>query len=327
MKASTVVKPGAAVASRRLRAARQLALDHTLAEIAGAFGVGGVDYLLLKGRAFAEWLYRDDVGARAYGDIDLLPAPGDFTAAEEVLADLGFRREYEGAHALERATHHDNWVRDGAMPARVELHHTLYLLSATPQAVWGSLSPNALRISVGRAQVRVPSEPANALIVALHAAQHGAGDPQRMEDLRRALGQVELPTWCTAAGLARELGSDAAFASGLRLVPSGAELAGRLSLPTETSRVLRLLAGTPPDTAVGIERLVATRGLAGKLRLVGHELAPSAAVMRGWRPLARRGGWGLALAYLWRPWWLAAKLPAGLRAWLRAARSDERAIR
>jgi hypothetical protein len=48
--------------------------------------------------------------------------------------------------------------------------------------------------------------------------------------------------------------------------------------------------------------------------------------MRVWQPLARRGWWGLVVAYLWRPLWLAAKLPRGLRAWLQVARapSDQR---
>jgi hypothetical protein len=49
--------------------------------------------------------------------------------------------------------------------------------------------------------------------------------------------------------------------------------------------------------------------------------------MRRWRPLARRGGAGLALAYLWRPLWLAAMLPAGVRGWAATALPRERRAR
>ena len=54
--------------------------------------------------------------------------------------------------------------------------------------------------------------------------------------------------------------------------------------------------------------------------MVLSELAAPADFMRLWHPLARRGPVGLAAAYLYRPFWLAVKLPVGVRAWRRAAK-------
>jgi hypothetical protein len=297
---------------------RRLALEHALAQIVLAFGERGIEYLLLKGAAFARWLY-DDPSERPYRDIDLL-VPGDsFEAANGALGEVGFEASCTGKHMHERLQHHEIWVRRSPLPAVVELHHTLALVPAPPSKVWGRLSRGAGVIEVARAQVAVPSEAACALIVALHAAQHGARDLKHLRDLEQVLRRVEFASWEAAASLARDLDSVAAFATGLRLSRYGRPLADQLGLPTSAPRVLRLYANTPPDTAAGIERLVTTPGVRPKLRLLGQKVVPSRTYMHSRYPLARRGRWGLTLAYLLRALRLAGKLPGGVRAWLRAA--------
>ena len=73
----------------RLSAFRRLTLDSALAEILRRFDVHGVRSLLLKGAAFASWLY-DDPRERPYGDVDLLIRPDQFDLAKGVLAELNF---------------------------------------------------------------------------------------------------------------------------------------------------------------------------------------------------------------------------------------------
>lgn len=58
-----------------------------------------------------------------------------------------------------------------------------------------------------------------------------------------------------------------------------------------------------------------------RLVLVVHELFPSRSWMRQSLPFARRGVAALTLAYLYRPVWLARKLPGAVAAWRRTSGS------
>ncbi len=304
----------------RALAARQLALDCVLAEIVRVFEPLGVRALLLKGPAFARWLY-DDPSQRPYGDIDLLIAPEWFATASRGLAGCGFEPWQAGWHPHEVVDHHEIWLRREQLPACVELHHTLHLVPAPRSLVWQRLSEGAQAIEVAGARIETPGPAASALIVAVHAMQ--GGHPRHVRDVRQALARVDWPTWQAASTLAQELGALEPFAAGLRIDPGGCELAQRLGLGTYTSsRALRLRASTPPYTALGIERLVSTPGAGARLRLLGHKLIPSRAFMRARYPLARRRRGGLIAAYTYRPFVLAAKLPRGSLAWLRAARQQ-----
>lgn len=309
----------------RLRAAgeqvaRELVLDCTLAEIVRALERRGIDSLLLKGPALARWLY-DDLVERSYSDIDLLVSPDQHSAAEACLAAVGFTRQPAGAHVHERSSHHSNWVGPGSYPAVIELHHTLFFLTAPSDRVWAALSRDAQELSVAGISIRVPSPAARSMIVALHAAQHGRGAAKVMEDLNRALTRTDTPTWEQAAALAGELSSLPAFAAGLGLSEAGRRLCTVLGVSAGSAgRVVRLFAGTPPDTAYGIERLITTPGIRGRVAYALRELVPSRGFMVASSRLARRGRLGLAAAYLARPLWLLGKLPAGTASWLRAAR-------
>lgn len=307
---------------RWLQAARGLSLDSALAETVDAFAEVGVRPLLIKGPAFARWLY-DDPRDRRYRDVDLLVAPECFDAARGCLVKLGFEQPLARSHDHEAADHHELWVRHGRLPAVVELHRTLYFVSAPPAEVWRRLSEGSHPIEVAGTRVDTPGVPVCALILGLHAAQHGARARKPIRDLESALGRVAFKDWEVAAALAAELGAAGAFALGLRLARGGVELTDRLGLSAQSaSRSVRLLARTPPHTAMGIEELFTTHGAGARLRLLALKLVPSPAFMRQCDPLARRGHVGLICAYVLRPVRLAVKLPRGLQAWLRAASGD-----
>jgi hypothetical protein len=185
--------------------------------------------------------------------------------------------------------------------------------------VWQRLSADSGAFDLDGTCLPMPSPAASALIVALHAAQHGVAEAKPMGDLALAVGRLELDAWRQAAALASELGGGEAFAAGLRLDPGGRYLADALRLPKAAPRGVRLRASTPPDTTIGFERLATTAGIGARLRLVARELVPSHEFMHATYPGARNGRWGLLKQYLARPFRLAAKLPRGLLAWLRIA--------
>lgn len=291
-----------------------LYVDRLTAELANAFERREIASILLKGPAIARWLY-DDGSVRSYSDCDLLVAPDQLSAAQSVLRELGFR-DTQSPLAHPRLESHE-WRR---AEHRVDLHTTLIGIRASPQAVWETLWPLTETAVVGGERVQVLSPPARALHVVLHAAQHGRAEPKPLEDLRRALAMVAEPAWLEVLALARRLHAVEAFATGLRLLPQGAALASRLDLGSAASAdaTLRL---EPVPLALAFEHLASTPGWNARLRIVLRELFPTAAFMRWWLPLARRGSPGLAAAYCWRPLWLLAHLVPGLLAWRRARRA------
>ncbi len=288
------------------------------AEVVAALDATGVETILLKGPSVARWLYGDDQ-RRTYVDTDLLVAPGDFAAAERVLAGLGFDRVMSDVDVGE-AIHSHTWSRrrDRAM---IDLHRTLSGAAADPRAAWGRIAARASVLTIGSVDCRAPDADVLAVHVAIHAAQHGAGHEQPLEDLRRALAKLSLEEWERASEVAATLQATAAFATGLRLDPRGKEVARRLRLPTTVPVELRLQAAGTPPTARGMARLARTPGLAPKLALLARKAFPTPAFVRYWSPIARRGPLGLVAAYAIRPFWLLAHLPAGMRAWRRAVRS------
>ena len=308
---------------QRLQAMRSLALDAALAEIIRLLGPFGVHPLLLKGAGTARQLY-DHVYERPYSDIDLLIAPEQFATTVSALGEAGFEPEPSFGDPEDPAGHHHEVMnRLEPISIAVELHHSLYLLSAPAEQVWKLLSKDARSIEIAGEQVSVPSPPAAALIVVLHAVQHGVGAATPMADLAHALERVDPASWRTASELADALDARESFAAGLRLLPSGCELADQLGLPVDPAlpRHFRLRAMTAPYTSFGVERLVTAENMTARLKLLLHEACPPPAFMRRWKPVARRGPLGLACAYLWRPFWLTSKLPGGIRAWRKADRA------
>lgn len=299
---------------QKTSAAYGLARDFALAEVSVAFAAREIDFLVIKGPVIADWLY-DDRSERPYGDVDLLVSPAEFEAAEATLADLGY--EYTGARraTFEQLWHEHEWRRGGSTPALFDLHRALHLIPAPPPDAWALLRADASRMTIAGESVEIPCPAAHLVIIALHAAQHGAKVPKPLEDLRRAIERATAEDWEAAGSLAARLGAAGSMREALGLVEHGTELADRLSLASGAARNARLMAQTPPKTALGIEVLVNTQGVRARSYLLIRKLLPTRAFMRSWQPLARRGRGGLALAYIWRPLWLMANLPRGTLAW------------
>jgi putative nucleotidyltransferase-like protein len=216
-----------------------LAVDRATVEIVRALRTDSIDPILLKGPVVERSLY-DGRGERGYCDCDLLVAPGDFSIAERALERLGFRR-FLGTEdfPFKEPLHAVTWRRPGDR-AVVDLHRTLMGVGATATTTWEVLLGNTERLRLGDLDVTVPDEPAGALIIALHAAQHGLRLHKPHLDLDRALERFTPSVWRCARRLAERLEAGDAMAAGLRLRPAGITVADRLGLPQTYSAEVTL---------------------------------------------------------------------------------------
>ena len=305
------------MAQAEFDAAISMAVDAATAQVVGEFQRSGIRCILLKGPSIERWLYQQ-TELRGYVDVDLLVAPQDVDAAEDVLAR--FELERFPVPGVEYA---DTWMLD---PSRipVELHRSLLGVGASNETAWNALSRDTETMEIGDVRVEVLGITARLMHVALHAAQHGSGTGKFLNDLSRALEQVPEETWRAALGVAEELDAVEAFAAGLRLVPEGLRLAEELGLPHDTSAQTVLMAQSPPPLAHGVARVASAPGVRAKARMLFRKVFPKPAFMRVWSRLARRGRLGLAASYVWRPIWILAHAVPALRAWLAARREARR---
>lgn len=305
-----------------------LRVDATTAEVTRAFRAAGIRSILLKGPAVARWLY-EDRAARPYTDSDLLVSPDDVAAAEDVLRGLGFRSfTHQSATDRRLRPHHAlPWLPPPHLGAAVDLHQSIGDVKAGPATVWAVLSADTEEIEVAGATVEVLGVPGRALHAAVHAAHHSGLHAPALEDLRRAAVVVPLEQWRQAVALARAIDGVDELVHGLELVPEGAQLRAALGLPDAPGpdAVLRRT-GVPP-LARGLNWVLEGKGARERLRRALAAAFPSAAEMRDWSQLARRGRLGLALAYVGRPLWLAYRLPGGWAAARRARRAGAGAPR
>jgi hypothetical protein len=294
-----------------LRIGATMRLDAVAGELSAELRRAGVRSLVFRGPAMRHALYADG-SYRAYDDVDFLVAPPDLERARAVLARLGFAPAIESDFS-------QPWVRDDGVT--IDLHTTVVGIGASPAEAWNELSSDAGSLVLANELVEMPGRTALALIVALHAAQHGARAGKALADLGRALEQLPFETWREASAAAARLQALPAFKAGLDLAAGGSEFAAQLELPTERSAEVALRAASAPRTALGLQRLSAAAGLRSKARLLAVELVPAPAFMRSMYPIARRGSLGLAAAYAWRPFWLLWHLVPALRARRRARRA------
>lgn len=300
---------------RHLAVALALQVDAVTAEVVGAFRSSGIPSILLRGPAVATWLYPDE--GRPYGDMDLLVPARAVSRAATCLEELGFEDvSVAGVLRGDRPPHARTWARQRR--DLVDLHTTVVGVRLPPDDAWAILAEHTAGMNVAGMEIEILREPARALMLVLHAAQHGARSPATLEDLRRALAQLQFATWTHASSLAEQLDAADAFAAGLRLAPDGAEVADALGLPATARVDVAIRAGTAPPMALGFEWLSQTPGWRGKAALTGRKIVPSPTFMRAWSPLAGRGRAGLALAYAWRPIWLALHAGPAFIAWRRA---------
>jgi hypothetical protein len=257
---------------------------------------------LLKGPALEQALYRAGEH-RSYSDVDVLVAPAHRAGARLVLSALGYfdAREPQGIDDVGGAVHEETWFGGPTSDYQgtlVELHLWLPGASADPQQVWDALMAYRAWAEVGGVRVPCLSDPAQAMSLALHAAQHGPRLQKGLAELVLALEQWPTEIWEAAARLAARTGALEAFAAGLRLIPPGAELAYTLDLPaTERADWEIRNAGARPRGTFHLRAFMDADGATGRLSVLRRSLFPKRAWIAAEYASARRGGWRVPIAY------------------------------
>ena len=306
-------------------AIRMLAIDVVTAEVAAALSRNQVPSILLKGPSIALWLYHEGAG-RSYVDSDILVPPEGRQMAEQTLARLGFVSAYAGTTPDEQDPHGAPWRRSRDAVC-IDLHRSIAGIPLSPAQAWQILARQTETMRVGGEAVQVLGKPARALNVALHAAHNGVGNRQSLKDLELALQLLPDRAWREVMTLAYELRAVPSFAAGLRLLPQGSALAGRLGLPISQSVRVRLHAMSAPPLALGYETLAEKQNLRAKLRYLGENVMPSPAFMRNWSSLAHCGPIGMGAAYVQRWVWLSTHAIPGYLAWRRVRRrANDRSV-
>ena len=307
-------------------AARTLLLDRLAVECVSSLRANGIRALLLKGPVTSRWLYAGGQ-FRPYWDVDLLVAGGDFQKASRALLELGFRDAEAGRTEDEVNTHANTFVVErpplGArFPAElaVDLHVSFHGIQASDSAFWALAVEGADRIRIAGMDFEVPGEPMRTLLIPLHAATSGPVNAQALTDLDHALDRMSDETWSAAYALAERLDAVPRFVAGLTMRPLGRELIDRLGMDARIDVQSALYSLGSWTGAGAIERLRTSPGFRRRVVLLAHELIPTPSFIRAWSPFPRLGVLGLALGYCYRVFWLAAKLPAALRAHARARR-------
>lgn len=295
-------------------AGANLFVDAVTLEAIAALDSGGVPAILLKGPSIATWIYEPH--ERGYSDTDLLVDPDAVARAVELLQEAGFT-SHAAAIELDRPLHETPMRRDedGAL---VELHSTIPGTQCPPSKVWRVLSAETQELVLRDRRVEILNEPARAFHVALHALHHRGESPRAMQDLSRAIALVDIGVWEHARTLAAPLQSTDALVAGLRLGPGGEGLVNRLGLSdvAPSLEVALRAEGAPPES-MSFDWFMTRRGLGAKLSFVIRKAFPPPAVLRERSMLARRGRFGLVVAYLVRPGRLALRALRGGVAWFR----------
>lgn len=294
--------------------AAMLLVERASVEAVATLRGAGVRSILVKGPLQQDWLAPSGM-RHASVDVDLIVDPVDLEVADEALSAAGYTYEPEVTPGVEHHCH--RWTSGSRLP--IEVHWTLW--GTDPARTWRALADTTEWRDVLGERVEIPSEPARCLIVALHAAHHGAGVGTPIDDLESAVAVAPLSSWQDAAALASAVGGSTEFAAGLGLVPSGERLRAELGVPApELTQRLALNLSGPVAGAAGFFWLERQRGWRAKVRFVARKLVPPPAFMRFKYELARRGRVSLAVAYLYRLVWIAGRAVPALLSWQRVRR-------
>jgi hypothetical protein len=285
-----------------------LLLEAVAGEVVVELRRAGHRSLLLKGVTIERWLYRDE--PRPYSDVDVLVDPASFDECERVLARLGFERSaLERAFAKGRPSHASTWIR-GSVP--LDLHRTVVGLGVSPAEAWEALSANTETWVVCSREVDVPNVAARALLLTLHAAQHGPDFARTQDDLQRALVRLSDTEWAEATALARKVAAETPMAAGLAVVEGGRDLCELLGLRLAGVTAVE---GSPTfHIAQGLVWFGELRGARAKARYVVRKLFPPPSLMRSRVRWSRLGPAALGAAYLIRLVRLTFYTPRAMRA-------------
>lgn len=255
--------------------------------------------MTFKGPIVARWLY-DDRFERRYLDLDILVDPAHFPQARLVLQECGFTDVQAGVRDREVAPHARDFLRGSSS---VDLHRHIPGLDVLgDQAAFEVLIERSEQVMFPSGPLVAPDQAAGALIAAATVISSVGGNLQPLVDLDRVVDRLSAPDWADVVALATQLGALETLSRGLRTLVRGAEIADLLGLPALNPPTL-----APDLFVLQLERLRALPTLRAKASLVFVELFPSRAFLRYSSPVARRGWMGLLVAYLQRPFVLAAR--------------------
>jgi hypothetical protein len=205
---------------------------------------------------------------------------------------------------------------------RVDLHRAIWGFGCSPEVAWAVIGETTDWLEIAGSTAEVPAEPAQALILAVHALKHGR--PARWSlELERAIDRIDDSVWWEAAKVAARVDALGPFTVGLQTIPSGRTLVDRLGLSAVANAATHLRALGFAQGSLTLLHVANTVGTRARLSLIMAKLGPSPAFMRYQYPLARRGRIGLTAAYFWRFVSMCRQTPAGLRS-LRAAQARAR---
>ena len=280
----------------------QLHRNRVAAEVCTALVDAGVGAILLKGASFATWLY-DSALERTSTDVDVLVDPVDEPAAARVLDRLGFRTLHGRSAAMLFGHPAVEWVRGTDC---VDLHRGRFWgITVAPEAAWSVLAEHRETITLGGAPIEVLDEAGRTLQLVVHAAAVRADFHARRVTTSTARSSGS-PTACggTPPVWPRQLGADAAFATGLGLTDAGAVLARSLGLvdPARWDRVASvdatLRAEGAPRFATGIARWMAEPGLRPRIAIAARVVVPTPSYLAQQFPWAPRSSLHLLCAYV-----------------------------
>jgi hypothetical protein len=302
------------VSDPRLVTAATLLVERASADAVATLRSVGIRSILIKGPLQQRWLAPGGP-QRASVDVDLLIQPVDLEAAEAALSASGHRPEPEVTPGVEHHAH--RWTSGSRVP--IEVHWNLW--GTDPDLVWQVLADETELADVLGEPVEIPNESARCLIVALHAAHHGAGEDAPVDDLKNAISVAPLASWQRAAALAGATGAESEFTVGLGLVQRGKRLRTDLGLrPPQLTERLALNLSEPVAGAAGFYWLGRQRGMRARARFVMRKLVPPPDFMRFKYRFARKGTRFLALAYVYRLIWIGVRALPGFLSWRRSRR-------
>lgn len=209
--------------ARAARLALSFRADRASTELFRRLDAEGIEAILMRGPAIAARLYGD--GERAYSDSDVLVHSAARPGLDAVLCDLGYSAYISSG---------EHWRRpsDGA---EVDVHEAIFGARATNADLWRQLAAHRDSIELGGARIPALDGAGVAVVVALHAAHHGAAVPHTLTDLGRALARFELPVWQESAALATDIEAITAFRQGLSMLPAGTACLAELGLQPAVS--------------------------------------------------------------------------------------------
>jgi hypothetical protein len=309
----------AALDSRmRAAVAREIFLQRDLAAVLQALSAGGVRALVIKGAALAYSVY-DAAWQRPSIDTDILVAPDQAAAAEQVLGRAGYRQ----SHALtsgELVSHQVSFERDAASGLQhvIDLHWKI----VNPQMLADSLPFEDLwtdAVTVPRLgpDARMPSPIASVILASIHRLAHHQGRDRLiwLYDLRLLAGRLERAQWDSLVQAATARRVAGLCLDGLRQardqvaapLPADVERTLEANAPGEPSH--RYLEGIVSRRQVLADDLAALGSWRARLRLIREHAFPPPAYIRERYGITSR--WLLPALYVHR-------LLAGARKWVRS---------